>query len=289
MRLQTLTSRAFLLLSAVQSSAAAASWTFADGSVSVAGKGARVGDFKEKLVPSQALSTPVKLGAVETLKVVLTTQDGKAAKRPHQTFLLLQDPTTKLDVSFPFSVKESGKAKVDLTHKDLPIQFLRSSTPISASIVVGSFASSAGYNSEAFSISLELDANTPVPVAEKALRYGKLAEIHHIFRSDPKSPNIVISAVFLLAVLATLPPLLAAWLYLGGNINHVSKALSDAPVSHGLFVGSIVGIEGVFFLYYTSWNLFQTLPVLLAFGLVALLSGSRALTEVQERRLAGLR
>lgn len=54
-------------------------------------------------------------------------------------------------------------------------------------------------------------------------------------------------------------------------------------------MGSIVGIEGVLFLYYTSWKLFQTLPVLFAFGTVTFLSGSRALTEVQERRLSGLR
>lgn len=82
---------------------------------------------------------------------------------------------------------------------------------------------------------------------------------------------------------------LVQWLYLGGNINHASKALSDAPVSHALFLGSVVGIESVFFMYYTSWNLFKTLPVLVAMGLVAFISGSRALTEVQERRLAGLR
>lgn len=79
------------------------------------------------------------------------------------------------------------------------------------------------------------------------------------------------------------------WLYLGGNLNHATKALQSAPVSHGLFVSSIVGLEGAFFLYYTSWNLFQLLPVAAALGLVAFLSGSRALSEVQERRLAGLR
>jgi len=78
-------------------------------------------------------------------------------------------------------------------------------------------------------------------------------------------------------------------MFLGGNLNHLSTALSHAPASHALFVGSIVGIEVVFFLYYTSWNLFKTLPVLFAIGTVAFLSGSRALTEVQERRLAGLR
>ena len=76
---------------------------------------------------------------------------------------------------------------------------------------------------------------------------------------------------------------------MGGNLNQLGKALGDAPVSHILFVSSIVGIEFVFFLYYTAWNLFQTLPVLGVVGLVAFLSGSRALTEVQERRLAGLR
>jgi oligosaccharyltransferase complex subunit delta (ribophorin II) len=79
------------------------------------------------------------------------------------------------------------------------------------------------------------------------------------------------------------------WLYLGGNFNHVSKAFRYAPISHTLFYGSIVGIEGVFFLYYTSWNLFKTLPVLLAVGTITFLSGSRALSEVQDRRLAGLR
>jgi oligosaccharyltransferase complex subunit delta (ribophorin II) len=79
------------------------------------------------------------------------------------------------------------------------------------------------------------------------------------------------------------------WLYLGGNLNHLSKAMQDAPIAHITFYGSIICIEGIFFMYYTSWNLFKTLPFLLAVGTVAFLSGSRALSEVQERRLAGLR
>jgi oligosaccharyltransferase complex subunit delta (ribophorin II) len=42
-------------------------------------------------------------------------------------------------------------------------------------------------------------------------------------------------------------------------------------------------------MYYTSWNLFKTLAVLFAVGTITFLSGSRALSEVQERRLSGLR
>jgi oligosaccharyltransferase complex subunit delta (ribophorin II) len=83
--------------------------------------------------------------------------------------------------------------------------------------------------------------------------------------------------------------ILSQWLYLGGNVSHFSKAFQSAPVSHTLFYSSIVGIEGIFFLYYTSWNLFKTLPVLFAVGMITFLSGSRALSEVQRRRLAGLR
>lgn len=83
--------------------------------------------------------------------------------------------------------------------------------------------------------------------------------------------------------------ILIQWLYLGANLNHLSKAFQSAPISHTLFYGSIIGIEGIFFLYYTSWNLFKTLPILFAAGIIAFLSGSRALSEVQERRLAGER
>ena len=72
-------------------------------------------------------------------------------------------------------------------------------------------------------------------------------------------------------------------------MEHISKAFGASPVAHGLFFGSIVAMEGVFFMYYVSWNLFQTLPVAAVVGVVTFVSGSRALTEVQERRLAGER
>lgn len=72
-------------------------------------------------------------------------------------------------------------------------------------------------------------------------------------------------------------------------MNHLSKAFGTSPISHGLFFGSILVMEGIFFMYYTSWNLFQMLPPAIVVGVVIFISGSRALSEVQERRLAGLR
>lgn len=78
-------------------------------------------------------------------------------------------------------------------------------------------------------------------------------------------------------------------MYFDVNLNHLSVALKAAPVPHIVFVSSVIGLEGIFFMYYTSWTLFQMLPPSLIVGAVAFLSGSRALSEVQERRLAGLR
>lgn len=56
----------------------------------------------------------MSLGSLDTLRVSLTAQEGRSAKRAHQVFLLLKDPETGLDVSYPFGVKENGKSKVDL-------------------------------------------------------------------------------------------------------------------------------------------------------------------------------
>jgi oligosaccharyltransferase complex subunit delta (ribophorin II) len=140
-----------------------------------------------------------------------------------------------------------------------------------------------------FDLTVSRDPNVPLSVPEAPVRYAAESEIHHIFRDDPKSPPKLITIVFAAAVVAALPILLGVWATLGANAGHVSKALGNAPVSHGLFYGSILAMEGIFFMYYTSWNLFQTLPAAAVVGLVAFVSGSRALSEVQERRLAGLR
>ncbi|KAF2270935.1 hypothetical protein CC78DRAFT_563535 [Lojkania enalia] len=279
-----------LLVSGICIVSAASSWSFEDATLTVQSKGAGVGaGSKEKLSPSVPLPKPVSLGATDTLKLLLTTVDGKKAKRPHQAFLTLTDPTTSLEESFVLNVKESGKGKLDLTHKDLPIQFLTSSKPISASIVIGSFGSSSPYKSKVFDLNVSRDPNVPIVIPEKPVRYAAEKEIHHIFRADPRSPPRIITLVFAAGVVAALPVLLGVWATLGANVNHLSKALSSAPVSHALFFGSILAMEGIFFLYYTSWNLFQALPAATVVGSVAFLSGSRALSEVQERRLAGLR
>ncbi|RDL30981.1 Uncharacterized protein BP5553_09770 [Venustampulla echinocandica] len=278
-----------LVLLGVTAVEAASSWSFDEAIVSISSKGGAGGAFKDKLSDHVPLSKPVTLGAQDTLKIILTaTEDGKA-KRPHQAFLLLRDQDTGLETTFPFSLKDTGKGKVDFTQKDLPVQLLHSSRPLRATLLLASFGTSQAFSNHVFNLNVKLDPSVAQPKYEKPLRYGKLAEINHIFKADPKSGPVVISLFFVLAIVATVPILLGTWAYLGANLEHLSKATATAPISHGLFFASIVCMEGIFFLYYYKWNLFKTLPVAGVAGLVAFVSGSKALSEVQSRRLAGER
>ncbi|KAJ5949096.1 hypothetical protein N7454_000680 [Penicillium verhagenii] len=257
-----------LLASAALPAVAATSWGFTDATVAVQPKGAGInGGYKEpfRLHP---LPKPVALAGADTLRVTLTTQEGSSAKRPHQAFLLLKDSHTGLDISYPFTVKDNGKSRVELTQKDLPIQFLSIPEPIDARVVIGSSGSSEAYDSSVFALSIERNPDIPVPTVD---------------------PPLVITLAFVGLVGACLPILAGLWLLLGANVNHLPTALKSAPLPHAIFVGSLVAFEGLFFLYYTSWNLFEILPPAAVIGAVAFVSGSRALGEVQGRRLAGLR
>ncbi|KAI1636513.1 Oligosaccharyltransferase subunit Ribophorin II-domain-containing protein [Biscogniauxia mediterranea] len=279
-----------LLLLAAGAAQAASSWGFADATVSVnSKKGAAATGSKEKFSEEAPLSQPVVLGAADSLKILLTAQEGGKGKRPHQAFVVLREPTTGLEAPFPLTVKESGKATVEIKQSELPVQLAASTAPLKASLVLASFGESEGLNTPIFDVEIKADPSAAPVAYEKPLRYGKRDEIHHIFRDDPKSPPKAISLAFVLAVVATVPALFVGWLALGANLSHLSKALSDAPLAHGVFFGSIVAMEGIFYMYYVSWNLFQTLPVIGIVGTATFLSGAKALGEVQNRRLAGER
>ncbi|KAI1170913.1 Oligosaccharyltransferase subunit Ribophorin II-domain-containing protein [Nemania sp. FL0916] len=276
-----------LVLLAAGAAQAASSWGFDEATVQVNAK--KAAGSKEKFSEAKPLSSPVTISNAESVKVLLVAKDGGKAKRPHQAFVVLRDDVSGLEAPFPMTVKENGKAVVEIKYSDLPVQLVTSSAPLKASVVLASFGSSLGLNKPVFSVALKPDPNAAPVVYEKPLRYGKREAIHHTFRADPKNPPKVISAFFVLVVLATVPALFVGWLALGANASHLSNALRDAPVAHGVFFGSLVALEGVFYLYYVSWSLFKVLPVIGVVGAATFLSGVKALGEVQSRRLAGER
>lgn len=218
--------------------------------------------------------------------MLLTTQSGSDPKRPHQAHLLLTSANnSNLETAYPLTVRDSGRATLSLSSSDLPLNLL--STPLKTSLVLGSFGEAKPSITEVFTVTINGGEEIKRLVAPE--RYAAKPEIHHYFKEDQKSPPKIISLVFTLAVLATLPILFIAWALLGANLKGLGSAIKTAPLAHTTFYGSLLALEGVFGMYYYSWRLFKVLPIVGAIGVVACLSGSKALSEVQKRRVAGQR
>jgi oligosaccharyltransferase complex subunit delta (ribophorin II) len=98
----------------------------------------------------------------------------------------------------------AANAATSQTQKDLPIQFLGASHPLDASIIIGSFGSSNAYRGPAFNLVIDRDPTLPLPSFD-IRRYGKLSEIHHIFKSAPKNPPVLITLAFVVLVLIAFP------------------------------------------------------------------------------------
>lgn len=65
------------------------------------------------------LSQSVPFGTAETLKITLTAQEKGKSKRPHQAFLILRETTTGVEAPFPLTVKENGKATLEIVRPTL--------------------------------------------------------------------------------------------------------------------------------------------------------------------------
>ena len=67
------------------------------------------------------LAKPVSLGSTDTLKLSLTAKDDGQGRRPHQAFLVLQEQDSGLEAPFPLTVKESGKAAIQIVRDPLAV------------------------------------------------------------------------------------------------------------------------------------------------------------------------
>lgn len=267
----------------------AISWNFDEAIISVTGKSGASNAFKDKLSDHVPLASPVALDTTDTLKIIITAIENGIPKRPNQAFLLLRDQDNGLEVALPFAVRTNGKGKLEFSQKDLPIQLQKSSQPLRGTILLASFGPTIAFSNHVFNLDIRMNPSDSKLKYVRPVRYGKLDEIHHILKPDPKNPPIIISIFFIFAVAMTVPTLYLSWAYLGANLSHLPKAMKTAPIAYVLFFGSILAMEFVLFLYYIKWNLFQLLPAASIIGLITFLSGPRALSEVQSRRLNGER
>ncbi|KAI8082513.1 Dolichyl-diphosphooligosaccharide--protein glycosyltransferase subunit Swp1 [Gilbertella persicaria] len=114
-------------------------------------------------------------------------------------------------------------------------------------------------------------------------------EIHHVFREAEKMPPATFSMIFALVTLSPWIFLLIGWLRLGYTPANVISELTQGSKTRSIyiaaFLGSLVSLEYLFYLYWTKLDLFQTLTYFGGLALVAFFTGQRALSSVQNKRL----
>ena len=67
-----------------------------------------------RLSQKAALAQPLALDSTDSIKVILTIKENGKAKKPHQAFVIVKEEDTGLEAPFAFTVKESGKAVVEI-------------------------------------------------------------------------------------------------------------------------------------------------------------------------------
>jgi oligosaccharyltransferase complex subunit delta (ribophorin II) len=202
------------VLSALTATAAATSWSFSDATLAVGPKGKDgTSSYTYSLIrtllkgdsftKSSGIDEVLELSPADTLRLAFTATLDDKASRPHQSFILIQDPSSPLQVVVPVPVKPSGKAKIDIDHRDIPPQLLYVDT-LQLSLVVASFGDSTPLKVGVVTVRPVTNEASPTK-PEEPERWLPKPEITHTFRAPQKLPNKQLSLLFSAAVAAGLP------------------------------------------------------------------------------------
>ncbi|KAI8074960.1 Oligosaccharyltransferase subunit Ribophorin II-domain-containing protein [Gongronella butleri] len=115
-------------------------------------------------------------------------------------------------------------------------------------------------------------------------------EIHHQFRAAETMPATWFSQLFALVTLSPWLLLVVGWSLIGITPNSVVSGLSNRERGGAHWIVAFVVALGVtdymFYLYWTRWNIFETLKYTAVWGLVLFAVGQRALSVLYDHRVA---
>ncbi|RIA97367.1 Dolichyl-diphosphooligosaccharide--protein glycosyltransferase subunit Swp1 [Glomus cerebriforme] len=239
----------------------------------------------ESVVYPSSLDKPIELSQGDNFKIIFTVQDKGTKKgiQPHQSMLILSSNQTGNQIPVIVTVRDGGKARAELDMKSAPEDLLSSPGSYSLNLIIGTFSHNNPIDYHIGTVNIDVPYTSSVPI-----KYGPKPEIHHIFKPDQKLPSIIISYSFVIIVLSPWLFLIGAWIRLGVNVSFLISEPRSLPAIIS-FLFTLLAIEILFYNYWTHLNIFQTLSWLSGLSILAFLLGQKALSDVQEWRLKGLR
>eukprot|EP00873_Tetraselmis_striata_P014858 jgi/Tetstr1/435122/TSEL_024090.t1 len=241
-----------------------------DLSVGDGGKGATVS------YPA-AHPTTLQLSPSGSLKASMQLPDGAV---PQQLMIQVESAETGRSVYFAGKVSSAGKATFEVSPASIAKVIGAQGGKYAATLLVGDAAIPAPVSWAFATLDVSHAADAP-PASPPFLitRTTPRAEIHHVFNQPEKRPAAVISLVF--AVAAAVPTVAFSLLALPS----LGLKLGGLSAKGIAFHGVLAAMLATLLLFWTSLNLLQTLPILAALGVGALLTGHTYLQDIAARRL----
>ncbi|QSL66473.1 hypothetical protein MERGE_000853 [Pneumocystis wakefieldiae] len=235
-----------------------------------------------KYVVSEESTQLWSLGSSDTLSLSFNVKKGSHLSQPHQSMLLVGHPEREVENVLVVPVEPNGKAHLKLNHKRIPLSLLFSDKPLLLTLVIGSFGDTTPLLYKLGELQI-IDISNEHEIPASPIRYGPLSEISHTFSPRKEDCSKVLSLVFSGAILV-------AFIKLFKKLKNTSfetsffSILRQNSFSCFLFFFLLLSIEFLFYLYWTSIRLLQTLVGILIMSPFLFVSGRRTLSEIQRKR-----
>ncbi|VIO88076.1 Uncharacterized protein BM_BM5031 [Brugia malayi] len=198
----------------------------------------------------------------------------------HQAFVAFVHSNTRQEIIFVATPDHNNNYVFDVDFEKVAKDFEGLSGRYAVRLVVGDSAISHPLDWNLMDINLKL----PAVVASKIKKservvYEKAPEISHLFREPEKRPPRIVSTIFVFLSAFPLLIVLILWLLIGINFGN----LPASPFIL-LFHGGLIGIFGLYFIFWLQLTMFETLKYLSVIGTITFISGNRLLRILAARR-----
>ncbi|VDN02311.1 unnamed protein product [Thelazia callipaeda] len=198
----------------------------------------------------------------------------------HQTFVAFVHQVTHQEIIFVATPDANRGYVFDVDFEKVAKDFEGLSGRYTVRLIVGDAAISYAFDWNLVDVNLRLPS-LPSQKIKKSERvvYEKLPEIKHTFREPEKRPPQTVSNTFVFLCAFPLLIVLILWLRIGINFGNL-------PASPFVLVfhGGLIGIFGLYFVFWIRLTMFETLKYLSLVGAVTFFSGNRLLRILAAKR-----
>ncbi|XP_045180399.2 dolichyl-diphosphooligosaccharide--protein glycosyltransferase subunit 2-like [Mercenaria mercenaria] len=211
------------------------------------------------------------------MKFTLKDKTSGNSFKAHQTFVKLTNVDSKQEIIFVAEADSSNVNKFDLNVGGSAKDFGYKSGKYNVELIVGDAVIENPISWTVADVALTFQEEPSA--GKKVDQYAKKPEIKHMFREPEKRPSKTVSLAFTGLVLVPFAILFICWMKIGVNISNFPFSIS--AVGFHVCLGALFGL---YYLYWTTLNMFETLRYIGLLGIPTFIFGNRLLSSIAARR-----